>query len=279
MDLTYVTKTARTFSDSAANATMALTDCDEMDPNEAPNRPDKPWSVPDEPEPTYGTLTVTGLSEVFIEVYVVAETITPGNFAVVMEKYLAIGKGPDGYPAELYWHFGEGSGTYNVLISSSAGDVKFQNRVAFANGSGSINWGSMTEIDMAPLNVGTLSFTGGTPGKDWTVLIAPGPITTAEEGWNAWNAFTAAATEKYPSISGSSWMVLTGDYWALFDLGGFVGAKGAKGGDFNRNGIYTIIYIGDKGIEYQNTVSFTNGNTTINLASLSNFSTLPGYGE
>jgi hypothetical protein len=151
-NLVYVTKTARSFSNSAANATMALTDFDEMDPNEAPNRPDGPGNSD---EPTRGTLTVTGFSGVFIEAYVVAETITSGNFAAVMEAYeehLAVGKGgPDDYPAELYWHFGEGSGTYNVLvlIRSNAGDfIKFQNGVTFVNGSGSVNWGSMTAIDM-----------------------------------------------------------------------------------------------------------------------------------
>jgi hypothetical protein len=200
-----------------------------------------------------GALTITGgFSDNFM-VYIVATAITDSNLMTVMETPVAGGWGV-GSPAELEWSPGYGNGTYNVIIMSEAGggSVKYQNGVSFANGSGSVNWGSMTEVDPASLGVGTLTFTGSSPGEGWMVYIVPGPLTG--DGWEG-----EESIDHYVAMAPGS-------------AGGMIFTIGAPGGTFNRNGTYAIIYEDDdKEFKYLNNVTFSNGNAAINLSLLIDF--------
>jgi hypothetical protein len=237
----YVTYNSVYFSAANPNPAVDVSNCEQVaGGTDDSGKPD---------EVVYGTLAVSGLSNPF-EVYVVNATISSSNFATVMGSSVAEGFA-DGSVAELKWYSGNGSGTYGIVVFSAAGIIKYQNNVFFSNGSGSVNWNAMTEVNLVDLSEGTLNFTGGSPSALGSVLIANGPI-TSETIWNAMESWVAGASSEYSSSTGG-WMIIT---------------AGAPGGTFNPNGTYSIIYMGDEGMKYGNNISFNNGNATINLASL-----------
>jgi hypothetical protein len=201
-------------------------------------------------EQLYGALTVNGGLFGDFAVFIVTGNITDSNIANLMENPVAVGEA-ESSPAYIEWYSGAGSGTYGVIIASAADfSVKYQNGVTFTNGNGSVNWNNMTVASVVDLSVGNLTFAGGSPGWEWTILIVNGPLTGTWEDLNAMDAYVAVA----PSYTN-----------------GMIFTVGATGGTFNPNGTYSIIYVGDNGMKYGNNVSFSNGNAAINLSSLSNF--------
>ncbi|MDR1249787.1 MAG: hypothetical protein LBK63_10835 [Treponema sp.] len=241
-NVAYITKTTKSFSGNTV--TVAVAECDEQEIGE------------DSGDGAHGVLTVTGLSGEFV-VYVVTTTITNSNLSTIMDSDPVATGQADGSPADLEWFSGNGRGTYNVIIASRSGggSIRFQNGVTFANGSGSVNWNTMTVADFSSLSAGTLYFTGS-PGEGWMVFIVPGPITNGWDGLDAMDDYVAVAPGS-PSSNGG---------WLIFTVG-------ATGGTFNPNGTYAIIYAEEESetLKYQNDVRFSNGNATIDLSSLSDF--------
>jgi hypothetical protein len=212
------------------------------------------------------TLTLTGYSGVFT-VIVTSTAFTNDNYNSAISNTVATGTAASGSSADLTWISG-GGGTYHVLVTvadgSTGSSMRYRNNVSFSNGSATVNWNGMTEITtVVDPGVGSVSFTGGLPSGIWSIMVVPGPITTLLEYSTAVSNIVALGASTV--TSGNAATLVT---------------TGATGGTFNPNGTYTILYTNadnptDPVNKYQNNITFSGGNATINVSAMSNISDLP----
>ena len=122
------------------------------------------------------------------------------------------------------------------------------------------------EIPGVDPDAGSVNFAGGLPGGTWAVYVVPGPITTMME--------YATAMSNFVAIGAST--LTSGDAATLV-------TTSATAGEFNPSGTYTVIFAGYTDpndlssivSKYQNNVSFSGGNATIDISTMSDQTSLP----
>jgi hypothetical protein len=177
-------------------------------------------------------------------VKITTATISSGTVFDDLTGVVATGQGD--HP-KLTWITGaERTKVYNVMLRlvNSPNTVKYQNGVQFTNGSGTVNWNSMSTIEGGGPATGndTLSLSNG-PGN-YYVYVTTTTLSSSSTVTSATSGLQATGTG-----SGSSATLA----WI----------SGESSGSYN-----VLIYTGTE-TKYSNNVSFSNGSASLNWNSMS----------
>jgi hypothetical protein len=218
-----------------------------------------------DPEPgNSDTLTISGYSGVST-VFVTQTTITQENYSSIMSSgFAATGTAISGSVADLIWQNGfSKSGNYNILLATTDG-YRYQNSVSFSDGSATVNYGGMTEIEIGgggEVKTGSLTINGLPSGDTFAVYVfAPGTdISTVNAVLAALASYQAAG---FTATSG------------VFTI---VGMNGSEPVDFEASGNFPVLLLNSAGAMIDSggsapmyswaSVNFSDGTATVSYSS------------
>jgi chitodextrinase len=188
------------------------------------------------PAPGGDTLTVSGYSGV-LTVFVTQTTITQENYNSIMSSgFAATGVAASGSIADLIWQGGfSKTSSYNVLLATTDG-YRYQNGVSFSDGSATVNYGGMTEIEIGgggELKTGSLTINGLSSGDTFAVYVFT-PGTDISSFTAAMEAFTAQSYQAVGATATSG----------VFTI---VGMNGLEAVDFEASGNLPVLLLNSSG--------------------------------
>ena len=160
------------------------------------------------------TLTLSNAPAAYAVLVTTTTLNSSSTYAGIASNYIAIASSSTGSTATLTWLSG-GTGTYNVLIYTGT-ETRYQNNVSFLDGSGSLNWNTMSTAGGG--GGGTLTITGLPAGIYSVFAVTGNPSTYLETA-----SVMASAPGQGAVISGTTvtWSVATpptGTYTILLAL-------------------------------------------------------------